>query len=516
MKKMQKVLAVLMIMVLALTLVPMTAFAANEGSITINNAEKGQTYSIYQMATIESSTGTDADDKYSYKVADGWAAFFTAQGIPVIDGYVRYSDSDSMSATEAIAFAKAAVAYAKENSIAATKTAVADDTKTVSFTDLALGYYCIDSTVGTVCALTNANPNATLSEKNNIPVIGKFVKEDSNDTYSASNDDTIGETVYFKSEVKVTNGAVNYVITDTMSKGLTLNPDSITVTYIDSNVTATNKVITLTPEVLILGTDTDRDTELEKLFGADKWEDYKECDFVLKMKNEDLVTIPTGQNFTISYTATINEDAEIGTNGNPNETQLIYGDNLDIFTEKSTTKTYVWGTGVYKYTGTTTKTPLAGAEFQLKNSAEANAAAMKFVVVDGAEVPTYRHVHGGDEANMVDTITTDANGKFKIVGLDSGNYYLYETKAPAGYNKLTAPVTVQVVKVGSYDEVGLNYRVEGEVDGYIEVINHTGVILPETGSTGTVIFVTVGSILVIGMGLLLVAKKRMSKIEFVK
>ncbi len=505
MKKMRNVFAILMITVLVLSLVPMTAFAANDGTITINNAEEGQTYSIYQMATIESSE----DEKYSYKVVDGWAPFFTGQGISVTNGYIHYDGS--MSATETIAFANAAVAYAKANGIAATKTAVADNTKIVQFTELPYGYYCVDSTVGTVCALTNANPTASLTEKNNPPSIGKFVKEDSNGTYSASNDDSIGEVAEFKSEVKVTNGSINYVITDTMSAGLTLNPESITVTYLNTS-TSPATTITLIPEVLILGTDADRDANLQTLFGEDKWEAYKDCDFVLKMKNADLDAIPTGQNFTIAYTATINENAVIGVEGNPNETQLIYGDNLDMFTEKSITKTYVWGTGIYKYTGTATnKTPLAGAKFQLKNSSDV---VMTFELVEGTAIPTYRHVHG--VTGSITEITTDASGKFQIEGLDSGNYYLYETAAPEGYNKLTSPVTIQVVKMGSYDNVELNYRVEGAVDGYVEVINHTGMVLPETGSTGTIIFVTVGSILVIGMGLMLVVKKRMSKIEFVK
>ena len=82
---------------------------------------------------------------------------------------------------------------------------------------------------------------------------------------------------------------------------------------------------------------------------------------------------------------------------------------------------------------------------------------------------------------------------------------------------MTHDVPVTISRVGALNQTAaLSYTVANTVDGYIKVLNNTGYVLPETGGTGTVIFVTVGSILVLGMGLLLVVKKRMTKVEFVK
>ena len=91
-----------------------------------------------------------------------------------------------------------------------------------------------------------------------------------------------------------------------------------------------------------------------------------------------------------------------------------------------------------------------------------------------------------------------------------------EIAAPAGYHMLRSVVEVKIGTIGSYSDYALDYSVSNTVDGYIEVLNSTGVILPETGGVGTAIFVAVGSFLVLSMGLLLVVKKRMSQVIFTK
>ena len=127
------------------------------------------------------------------------------------------------------------------------------------------------------------------------------------------------------------------------------------------------------------------------------------------------------------------------------------------------------------------------------------------VTADGG-VPTYMV----DKDGTVDTITTDANGKFELEGLDEGSYKLHETEAPKGYNKLAADIDVTITS--SYDETALTatYKINNNDPATIEVENKTGGLLPETGGIGTTIFYVVGGLLMAAAFILLVSKKRMA------
>lgn len=126
------------------------------------------------------------------------------------------------------AFAKAALEFAKgENSGVSCISEVAETpadedavTVTVTFTDLELGYYLVDSSLGALCSLNTTDPNATIKEKNDPPSLDKKVMEDSTGEYGESNTADIGETVFFKATITAQPGAENYVLHDTMSAGL--------------------------------------------------------------------------------------------------------------------------------------------------------------------------------------------------------------------------------------------------------------------------------------------------------
>ena len=112
-------------------------------------------------------------------------------------------------------------------------------------------------------------------------------------------------------------------------------------------------------------------------------------------------------------------------------------------------------------------------------------------------------------------LTTPADGKFAVSGLDADTYYLEETEAPAGYNKLKDPVEfVITATVDGTTNVGtatVSYGTDST--GTVKVENKTGAELPSTGGIGTTIFYVLGSILVLGAGVVLVVKKRMGKAE---
>lgn len=207
-------------------------------------------------------------------------------------------------------------------------------------------------------------------------------------------------------------------------------------------------------------------------------------------------TLENDDQLIVTYSATLNEKAEIGDTGNKNETKLTYGDNNK--TETATTTTRTFEIPVFKYTGT--DTPLPGAIFKLSTDEKGNDI-IKLEKKKGTTTEEYLVNSSG----TVTKITTGDTGKFTIQGLDAGTYYLTETQQPAGYNKLKDPIKIKI------DEAGVIKVVTDKEDEVTEVkvLNKSGSILPSTGGMGTTLFYIFGAILVIGSGVVLITKKRM-------
>lgn len=416
MKHVKAFLGILLSLVMVFALAMPAAAEGETGSITINDAVVGQTYTIYQILDLESYNASA--NAYAYKATTAWNTFINSDAIKgtyvEVDaqGYVTWKDG-----ADAAAFAKAAQKYAKDNSIA-NQGSVTATTTTVSFTGLDLGYYLVDTTLGTLCSLDTTNPDVVMEEKNEVPTNVKTVEEDSTGNYGEKNDADIGQTVNFKSTINAQAGAENYVFHDTMSDGLTYT--GVTgITLNGTAVDASNYTVTAPAA--------DGDT-----FDVTFTQTF--CD-----------TLKANDKIVISYTATLNENAVIAGEGNPNTSKLSYGDSSNTkYTPDSQTKTYTWDVDVFKYTmNGETETALAGATFTLsKNADGSNPIAL---VSEGNNV--YRVAKTG-ETGTVTEITTDATGKFTIKGLDADTYYLTETAAPAGYNKLAGPVTIVIGENG--------------------------------------------------------------------
>ena len=478
MKRTKRIASVLLALVMALSLIT-TAFAAGEtGSITINNAVVGQTYTIYQILDLE-SYNKDAD-AYSYKATADWAKFINDTGVKDVyvnvdaQGYVTWKTG-----ADVAAFAKLAQKYAADNKIKNQGSGTAASA-TVEFTGLDLGYYLVDSTLGTICSLDTTNPSVIIKEKNAAPTNEKQVQEDSNNGWGNTNDADIGQTVNFKSTITAQAGAENYVFHDKMSAGLQYT--GVT------GITLNGKIVdTANYEVKTTGI-TD------------------ECTFEVVFTKAFCDTLKANDKIVISYTAVVTKDAVIGGDGNLNQSQIEYGENgKTTTTPPSKTKTYTWKLDVLKYTMKgDEKTPLAGAKFTLsKNSNGSDPISLVEV-----EKNVYR-VATKDDVNTITEITTDATGAFTIQGLDSDTYYLTETAAPAGYNVLKSAIEVKVSDKGE-----VTYIYDGvTATGTVEVENNTGAELPSTGGIGTTIFYVVGGLLVVAAGVLLVTRKRMSKSE---
>ncbi|MDY4635400.1 MAG: SpaH/EbpB family LPXTG-anchored major pilin [Candidatus Limivicinus sp.] len=470
-----------------------TAFAAGTNSITVKNAVKDQEYKLYKMLDLVVDTDLTA---YSYTVNSAWADFFKAAGETTpagkglsyvnIDaqGYVTWKDG-----ADVAAFAKDAEAFAKQLTALETHTATVDEANAGQFTfeGLEAGYYLVTSTLGTkaIVGTTPGNPNPKIQEKNAAPENVKTVEEDSTSKYGEKNDADIGQTVNFKSTITAQTGAENYVFHDTMSAGLTLDKASIKV----NNVAVTD----------VQGNDLPDDNYTVSYPSG---EGTDGCTFEIAFAQSYLDTITQATTITITYSAELNENAEVGLEGNPNESKLSYGV-ADSTTGKpsgttppSTTTTYTWDVDVFKYTKNgETETALAGAKFTLSKSADgSNPIAL---VSEGNNV--YRVAKTG----TVTEITTDTTGKFTIKGLDADTYYLTETAAPAGYNKQAGPTTIVIGENGTVS-------VGGVTASEVKILNQSGTELPSTGGMGTTIFYVLGSILVVGAAVLLVTRKRMS------
>ena len=500
---MKKVISFVLVAMLVLSMAT-AAFAAEEtGSITINGIAADTTYEIYKLLDLESYD--DVSGAYSYKVNSAWTAFFAtteAQAYVTVDaaGYASWIAGED-DATVA-AFAQMALAYAKANGIAPVKSSentgdFAITGTTGVFANLTLGYYLVDSTAGALCGLTTTDPNASINAKNGVPTIDKQVQEDLTGMWGDANTADIGQIVNYMSIIHAAAGAENYVLHDKMSEGLTFEQDLEN----DRGVTEIKHVNSLGVEtVLTLGTHyTVNATPTDG------------CTFEVVFTDSFVATLKANDRILVYYNAMLNRHAIIAGEGNSNESWLEYGE--EKYTTHDKTNTYTFSIDIVK-TDSSNKL-IDGAKFKIYDAPTGGneiavvplmSADDVTPVLDSNGNTIYRRARA-DETG-VEIVVTD--GKVTVVGFDNGVYYLEETAAPAGYNKLTSrkEFTIADANLDSVFNDGIYSTGSG-----VHVVNKTGTMLPETGGMGTVLFITFGMIVVIATGLLLVTKKRMSMIE---
>ena len=272
--------------------------------------------------------------------------------------------------------------------------------------------------------------------------------------------------IMFKLTVNVIDGKpTNYVIHDKMSTGLTFvnTAEHPVVVKVGTSILDTT-------QYSFNGTITDG------------------CTFELKINDNIL---QPNDVVTVTYYGQVNSSAVI--NGdNTNEAKLTYGTNGNSTCEKTTTK--VFGFKVFKHAGTDKTTLLAGADFRLYKTVGETTYYAQFdsngLLTGWATEATASGV----------TMTSNNTGALVLNGLDAGTYYLEETKAPDGYNKLINPVTVTISKEGV---------VSPAENGIVYVSNNAGATLPSTGGMGTTLFYVIGGGLMVAAVVLLVTKKRM-------
>lgn len=563
MKKARKLTAVLLSLVMLLALV-VPASAAENYSITIHNDKTGHTYEAYQIfaGTVSNDAATDGEAEgpmlgdvtwgsgvdgaallAALKAADEekYGACTTAADVAEALG------TENATAADAAAFADIAAQHLTAT-VAGTATAPNDDGNYI-IEGLPAGYYLVkdslqedDNQTGQVLSdyIVQVLGNVTMDPKDSdIPTLEKKVAERSKYQkdegygmyYNDVADWNIGDSVPFKLIASIPNNIESYdeykfVFHDTLSNAFTLEENSIKVFVAET--TAAN-VEQFTPQ--------DDDLYQVAVDGQS---------FTLTIPDiNPLDAHGNPANYVIiTYSATLNENAEIGLNGNENTAYLEFsndpnGDGLGR-TAEDTVIVFTYGLDGNKVDGET-QAALQNAKFVLLNGAKTEAA----MVVDGKVkewVKVATEAAAGDvqmpgtyeewlELNQQHNgliLTSAEGGTFKIAGLDDGTYFLREIQAPNGYNLLEGDVQLVITATTANGQewdgaantalTGLTIAVDngaaqnGVLDtGIVNVTveNNQGATLPETGGMGTTLFYIIGGLLVVGAGILLVVRIRM-------
>ena len=499
-----------------------TANAADNATLTVSTTDAkfaGKTVNAYKMF---SATVSGDGKAVSYTLTDEWKPFFkNSVGLTgVTDENVNDKANDYVSKLKdstLVAFATKASNWAqtKANNITADATATvsADASNgkyTATFTGLGYGYYVVavpgatlanaKSQYATLVSVHSTKVDADI--KGDLPTVDKKVQVDG--TGKDATDAKIGDTLTFTLTSTIPDMSAYDTYTfnfkDTLSKGLTFGQvKSVKV----ENVTLTEN----TDYTVTTPTASNNNT----LTVAMK-------DFKTKQQAN------AGKKITVTYTATLNENAVVGGAGNVNSAKIQYSNNPSTNgtgeSEPSKVRVFTYGFTVDKYTGdqyTDAATRLAGAEFTL---AHKDGSAISFVQVSAGSATAnavYRVAKAGETGTT--TITTPANGKVVFEGLKNGEYTLTETKAPAGYNKLASAIGVKVngqnngtdttnatVTITYNNDNGNDYN-QTASNGVIPVQNKSGAILPGTGGMGTIAFTVIG-VLVIALGVAWTLKRK--------
>lgn len=561
-KLVSRFMAVLMAMTMILSM-SMTAFAAEapKGTLTVNNTVAGKTLDLYQIFT---ATKNEAGN-VAYTLNSAYEGFFQSKisGASTLTGealsekaYNYVKDQVGTDGSNGAAFAKDILDWILKNAttVATTHTTANTTADTTVINNLDYGYYVVyplgatdtstapgNEKVKSVASLVSVTGiDATVNMKSNYPTVDKKIipaqsgsgitigaivngnwegnhqmelddENESEDTIAPHGatdekkvgDFGIGDTVTYQLTSKVPDmtgyNSYTFKFSDTLSKGLDLK-EVLSVKVGNTTLTAKSTGA----NTYALAYDKSNRTLTVTL-----------NDFYNSYKNR------TGDTITVVYTATLNRDAVIGMNPNTNKAVVEYSNNPKSDgtgkSEPSIVDVHTFDFTIFKYyLKDETQTGLANAEFELYKANEAGDAAdtnAKINIVDEGN-GVYRQATA-DEAKVTGftsaKIVSDDDGKVLVKGLDAGSYYLRETKAPEGYNKLLSDIKIEIKPV--YDETTgklTSYSVDYTYNGTttpgtaittkdnspeVAVENKTGAQLPSTGSKGALMVTLAGIVL---------------------
>lgn len=480
MKKMKKVLALLLALIMVLGMGTMALAAGDTpttGSITVKNATKGYEYKAYKIFNA-TYNGT----KVSYKTAAANAQYLS----DTVFGWSAADKDGNISVWVKDGVADAdVIAWAKDNYDNFDSTGVAgafdEANSTVTFSNLDFGYYYITSTLGATVTIDSAIPTATVYDKNTAvptdPV--KVITAIDGVTGNNLSDAHVGSVVDFK----ITANTTNWIDKDTIREEWTI-ADTVTNMFMD-------------PETLVVKVN---GAVITNYTAAGDGNGGFTLNIPLVDENKNSI-YPANQGpaagqipIEITYSATILKDA-----GKTPAKNQIPGTSIEVFT---------YAFQVAKTDGTD---PLPGAQFELWSAkGGATAAALTFIDNGDGTYTYYEKTGADDTTTVVTTLNMTTNTTISILGLDKAwSYTLKEITVPDGYNQ-AADITVagsSLTKVTKDTDTSMTSTAL-----YKEtVVNKAGTELPSTGGIGTTIFYVVGGILVLAAGVVLITRRRMIK-----
>ncbi|MGM0209078.1 hypothetical protein IGI96_003602 [Enterococcus sp. DIV0421] len=541
-----------------------TAFSAGKGSVTVRGLEEGKTYELYKILDL-----TQSGNAVSYTIASDWIDFFSENGSgaefivetnsgdlnPItLDGKTKYINITEENVAD---FAQKALIYAVDKTPVSTHVANESDVTSFTFSGLDLGYYLVypkgatevGSGNASICSLTSTTPDGTVDVKATHPDITKeMIQVENRDPLpegTTITDANVGDTVSFEINGNVPDmtgfKTYKYCVEDTMSKGLTFDSSSVSVTIGGSILDAGDYTVTTT--------DISNGTKFQLVISD-----------MISYQNQK------GAEIEITYDAVLNEQADTVI-FDTNTAKLIYSndpknfpqnpdnppEDSDVNGETPEQTTYVYSTKLEltKVDGAEPSKTLQGAKFSIVGNKRKTIIVNREIYKESLNGTWYRLKDGtytqteavSDTENkyentsvkyeLVSEITTnnknepfvaegwvDADGKITFNGLGEGEYTITELVSPEGYNKLASPIEV-VVTFNVTNEVkgegeftatvnGDNASVDNGVIKF-NVKNNSGTLLPSTGGIGETIFYILGSILVLGATLIIIYRKRINK-----
>lgn len=518
-KLVSRFMAVLMAMTMMLSM-SMTAFAAeaSKGTLTVNNTVEGKTLDLYQIFTA-----TKSGDNVAYTLNSAYEGFFQSK---ITDASALTGEALSEKAYDYVktqvgtdgsngaAFAKDILGWILKNAdtVNATHTTAPTTDGTTVINNLAYGYYVVyplgatdtstapgNETVKSVASLVSVTgTDATVNMKSNYPTVVKKVND------KIADDVNIGDTVTYTLTSKVPDmtGYTSYVFNfkDTLSAGLTFKEitsvkvGDTTITKVDAGKEANNTyTLTQVGQNITITMN----------------------NFLASNKDK------AGQEIKVTYTATLNKNAVTGFDANKNSATIEYSNKPGTTdkgeSEPSIVDVHTFNFTIFKYyLKDETQTGLANAEFELYKANEAGDAAdtnakINIVKVKDGEYRQATPEEAAAEGFKSDVIVSGTDGKVLVKGLDAGTYYLRETKAPEGYNKLLSDIKVEIK--ANYDETTgklTSYSVDYTYNGTtttgtaitnkdnspeVAVENKTGAQLPSTGARTALLLTLAGVVL---------------------